>query len=248
MRKLVWLGVLAAGVALSNVAMAADMELKAPPPMPVWNWTEFYFGLNIGYATGKTGWCTEAEGLACPGPDTYGKTSAGIVEGGQFGYRYQVPNTPVVVGVEGMLDGLDINSTQPGVLSPLTQTRYTEFNNLASVTGSLGVAMGRWLAYGKGGWATTELSLDADDTVSGADVSKWQWENGWTAGAGVEYQFFTHFSVAVEYNYYKFDVSNINNLTNNLGVNIPCAFCSFGHTDVQTITGRINMKLWPWGP
>jgi outer membrane immunogenic protein len=247
MKGLLWLGVLAAGAALSNAAMAADMEFKAPPPAPVWSWTEFYFGLNIGYAKGMTSWCTEAEGTACPGIDTYHQSPTGIVEGGQFGYRYQIPSTPVVVGFEAMLDGLNISNQAFGAISP-TQTRYTEFNNLASATGSLGFAMGRALVYGKGGWAGTELNLDADDTVTGADVSKWQWINGWTAGAGLEYQLFTHFSIGVEYNYYQFDPGNISNLTNNLGAVIACAFCNFGRTNVQTITGRINIKLWPWGP
>lgn len=249
MKRLLWLGVSLAGAVLANSAMAADLEYKAPPPppVPVWSWTEFYFGLNIGYASGRTSWCTEAEGIACPGLDTFSQTMHGIVEGGQFGYRYQIPNTPAVIGVEAMLDGLNISSTQPGVLSS-TQTRHTEFNNLASVTGSLGFAMGRVLAYGKAGWAGTELNLDADDTVSGADVSKWQWFSGWTAGAGLEYMFFTHFSIGIEYNYYQFSPGNIANLTNNVDAVVPCAFCDFGRTNIQTITGRINIKLWPWGP
>jgi outer membrane immunogenic protein len=249
MKRLLWAGVLLASAVMSNGATAADLYVKSPTgPLPDFGWTEFYFGLNIGYANGKTSWCTEAEGTLCPGPDNYSQVSDGIVEGGQFGYRWQVPNTVFVLGVEGMFDGLDMSSMAPGALSPATQTRYTQFNNLASVTGSLGFAMGRLLAYGKGGWVGTELHLDADDTVSGADVDKYQWVSGWTAGAGLEYMLYTHFSVGVEYNYYQFEPGNIANLTNSLGAAIPCAFCGFGRTDVQTITGRINIKLWPWGP
>ena len=230
--------------------MAADMTVKAPEgPVPVWGWTEFYFGLNIGWANSATSWCTEAEGTLCPGPDTFssGRLTS-VTEGSQFGIRWQMPNTPLVLGVEGMFNGLNVSTSAPGILSPATQTRYTEFNNLASATGSLGLAMGRLLAYGKGGWAITELHLDADDAVSGADLSTWQWVNGWTAGGGLEYMLFTHFSIGIEYNYYQFNVSNFGALSNTLGGSVACPFCDFGRTSVQTVTGRINVKLWPWGP
>jgi outer membrane immunogenic protein len=249
MKRVLFASIFLLAATLSNPLMAADMPVKAPVlPTPAWGWTEFYFGLNIGYATGDTSWCTEAEGTVCPGPDIYGQRSEGIVEGGQFGYRWQMPNTPMVLGIEAMFDGLDISSMAPGALAPATQTRYTQFNNLASATGSLGVAMGRLLAYGKGGWAWSELHLDANDSVSGADLSTYQWVNGWTAGAGLEYMLYTHFSIGVEYNYYQFNPGNIGPLPNSLGATIACAFCDFGRTNVQTITGRINIKLWPWGP
>ena len=229
--------------------MAADMATKAPEgPVPMWGWTEFYFGLNIGWGGATTSWCTEAEGVACPGPDTFSGNPSSVVEGGQFGMRWQMPNTPLVLGTEIMFDGFDASTTANGVLSPTTQTRYTEFNNLASATGSVGLALGRVLAYGKGGWAATELHPDAADNVAGSDLSTWQWVNGWTAGGGLEYQLFTHFSIAVEYDYYQFNVSNMSAGPNSLGTVIACPFCDFGKTSIQTVSGRINIKLWPWGP
>jgi opacity protein-like surface antigen len=84
--------------------------------------------------------------------------------------------------------------------------------------------------------------------VTGADLSTWQWVNGWTAGAGLEYMLFTHFSIGLEYNYYQFDVSNMSAGPNSLGANIACPFCDFGKTSIQTVSGRINIKLWPYGP
>ena len=84
----------------------------------MWGLNEFYFGLNIGYANATTSWCTEAELIACPGPDTYSGRPTGVVEGGQFGYRWQMPNTPLVLGTEIMFDGLDISTTTNGVAVP----------------------------------------------------------------------------------------------------------------------------------
>jgi opacity protein-like surface antigen len=250
MKRVLVAGIFLLAGALSSPLMAADMPVKAPEgPVPMWGWTEFYFGLNIGWASPTTSWCTEAEGTACPGPDNFSSgRPVGVVEGGQFGMRWQMPNSPLVLGVEAMYDGLDISTSAAGALAPTTQARSIEFNNLSSATGSVGLAMGRLLAYGKGGWAITELHPDAIDGVTGADLSTWQWVNGWTAGAGLEYMLFTHFSIGLEYNYYQFDVSNMSAGPNSLGANIACPFCDFGKTSIQTVSGRINIKLWPYGP
>jgi outer membrane immunogenic protein len=254
MKRVICIGVLLLAALSSGRAMAADMPVKVPTVVvPQWGWTEFYFGVNIGYAQGKTSWCTDAEfvncGTAAP-TDIYSATSDGLVEGGQFGYRWQIPNTFVVVGFEAMLDGLTISSSKNGVPSPATLTRYTSFNNLGSATGQFGFAMDRLLAYGKGGIAMTELNLDAQNIATGVDLSTtgWKWVEGWTAGVGLEYMLYTHLSIGVEYDYYQFDVGNINGLTNTAGVVIGCAFCNFGRTSVQTIVGRLDVKLWPWGP
>jgi len=250
MRRLLLVGGMLLAVTLSNGSMAADMPLKAPPaPIPELGWTEFYFGINIGYATGHSSWCTDADAANCLGAhpiDIYAPNMGGITNGGQFGYRWQIPGTPAVVGAEAMFGAATINTSGPATIVP-TNTRYMGFNTLASATGQLGFAVGRLLAYGKGGWAEEEIDLDAQNTTTGADLNSWTWVNGWTAGGGLEYKIFTHFSLAFEYDYYQFNPSAISG-TNTLGATFACAFCDFGATKIQAVTGRINIKLWPWGP
>jgi outer membrane immunogenic protein len=59
MRKLLGSKLLAAALVLSTFAAispvgAADMPLKAPPPLdPIWTWTGFYVGGNVGYSWGR---------------------------------------------------------------------------------------------------------------------------------------------------------------------------------------------------
>jgi outer membrane immunogenic protein len=38
--------------AVTGSAFAAEMPLKAPPPLPTWSWTGFYVGANAGYSWG----------------------------------------------------------------------------------------------------------------------------------------------------------------------------------------------------
>jgi outer membrane immunogenic protein len=155
-----------------------------------------------------------------------------------------------VIGAEYLLDGIAINQTSASSFAPATNTRYSAFNNLQSLTGQAGLAFDRTLFYGKGGWALTRVNYDAQNTVTGLDVStpQWKWVDGWTAGAGLEYMLWTHVSIGVEYDYYRFNIGNYTNLLSNAGGVVACAFCNFGRSDVQTITARLNVKLWPWGP
>ena len=244
------IGISAIAGALAAPAQAADMPMpvKAPAPPIVWNWTEFYFGVHIGYAQGSTSWCTTLVAANCAA-DRISQDPYGFAIGGQFGYRYQISN--FVIGAEYQLDGMAINQTSPSSFAPATNTRYSAFNNLQSLTGQAGiVAWDRTLLYGKGGWALTRVNFDAANTVTGLDVSpaQWKWVDGWTAGAGLEYLLWTHVSIGVEYDYYRFNIGNYTNLLSNAGGVVGCAFCSFGRSDVQTITARLNVKLWPWGP
>jgi outer membrane immunogenic protein len=252
MKRLLLTGALLLAVAASSRSLAADLPLKAPPaPVPIWGWTEFYFGLNIGEAYGHTSWCTDASTANCAvagvtPTDVTAASASGAVVGGQFGYRWQAFDY-LVLGFEGMLDGLAINKSAPSSVVA-GETLSTSFNSLESVTGQLGIAFtNRFLVYGKGGWAATDLHFDANNAIAGSDLSTFKWVGGWTVGAGVEYLLWTHLSIGVEYDYYQFNVGNITGLADTTGVMRACSFCDFGRTNVQTILGRVNIKLWPWG-
>jgi outer membrane immunogenic protein len=52
MKKLL-ASVVGLGALAAVPATAADMPLKAPPPVVVYNWTGFYVGGNVGYSWGS---------------------------------------------------------------------------------------------------------------------------------------------------------------------------------------------------
>lgn len=245
MKKVVFAATIAAFAAAP--AFAADMAVKAPPisSSVAPTWTGFYFGGNLGGAWAHTNWCTDATITSCfTAPfDVISESGSSVVGGGQIGYRWQSSN--YVLGIEAMFDGLNINKLQSDPNVAAGRTRTTTFNDLASVTGQIGYAWANLLAYAKGGWAWTRISLDANNTnPGGLDLHATESVSGWTIAGGLEYLVSQHLSFGIEYGYYGFKPGNITNLTNSGGVLIGCAFCNFGtSTNVQTVTGRMNFKF-----
>ena len=101
-------------VAPFSVASAADMALKAPlPPAPVWDWTGFYLGADVG------GYGSRQSATANPVPPGFGTPSiagaglagfgllptssslnkSGVLGGPYAGYNWQMHNW--LLGVEG---------------------------------------------------------------------------------------------------------------------------------------------------
>jgi outer membrane immunogenic protein len=52
-------------VAAFKPALAADLPISNyPPPLPVYNWTGFYLGINGGFGTGNSNWSDGPRGLS----------------------------------------------------------------------------------------------------------------------------------------------------------------------------------------
>src|SRR5580692_2947522 len=107
MHKLVLATVSLLALGLSS-AFAADMAVKAPPPMyvpaPVWSWTGFYIGGNVGAGWGTTE--ANLNSISVPGLGSEAinlpidqNSRSGFLGGGQIGYNYQFGWA--VIGVEG---------------------------------------------------------------------------------------------------------------------------------------------------
>ena len=117
--------VLLTGTALlmlaSGSAMAADLSRAAPAPvytkapmMPVFTWTGFYIGGNLGGAWAHRDVTDSLFGLNF----SNGNNNNGVfIAGGQVGGNYQFNN--FVVGVEGTFDwAANNNNTTTGIAVP----------------------------------------------------------------------------------------------------------------------------------
>jgi len=186
--------------AFSGIASAADLPSRAPPPVfvpppPIFTWTGFYVGLNVGYGIGRTDhFDFVTDGTIAP----HG-VNGGFV-GGTAGYNYQAG--PLVVGVLADSDwGVITGSTVCPVATFVCATRG-EF--LGSVRGRVGYAWDRLLIFASGGLGLGEFKYSVDNTTTGVNAENDVFKPGFAVGGGIEYAITNNWSIKGEYLYYGF--------------------------------------------
>lgn len=212
------LGFVAIGAIIATPALAADMGMpvKAPPApvAPVYSWTGFYIGGELG-----GGWASETVAIvtqtsATPGfPVGFSSTRdlSGFLGGVNAGYNYQI--NQFVIGIDGDYTWADLTGSTSDV-SPTTgdvDHHSSRIDWISTVTGRLGwVFNSNWLLYGKGGWAWagwsgTTSTFNATQTTLLNTLTSSTTRDGWTAGVGLEWGFAPGWSAKVEYDYVGFD-------------------------------------------
>ena len=167
-------------------AQAADIpspSYKAPAYVgPSYaNWTGFYVGINGGYGFGTSNWDVPALALK----------PKGALAGATFGYNFQTGTW--VWGLEG---DYDWSGMKDSVGCYGAGTCETKLSWLATGRARLGYAgWSNWLPYITGGAAYGNVKASSPF----GDASKSRL--GWTAGVGVEYAFWSNWSLKLEYLY-----------------------------------------------
>jgi outer membrane immunogenic protein len=219
-----------------SAAFAADLPSRAPPPVylppvPIFTWTGFYIGGQVGGA-----WGTGGNHFHAFDPDTGtfvdtslgGGNPSGVIGGGHVGFNYQIPgwnwfsSSGVVIGVEGTVDGTSLSKTTvvtfPGDFGGGTLSAHTSADIQGSIRGRLGIAWDRILIYGTGGVAFA--GVNSDLTLSGVDTtvvpfvpffasrSRSNSRTGWTVGGGIEYALSNNWSIGAEYRFSDFGTIN----------------------------------------
>jgi high affinity Mn2+ porin len=178
---------------LASPALAADMPVKAPAYVAVYNWTGFYFGGHVGYGGGGLGLGTNPlpeQGVFFPPSVT------GVIGGYQAGYNWQLPNH-LVLGIEA--DATFPSPADGPALGRLPPAPFnTALDYVGTVRGRIGYAFGKWMPYFTGGlaWGHTHALINDG---SGAIIGHYQ--PGWTVGAGVEFAVSGNWSAKLEYDY-----------------------------------------------
>jgi outer membrane immunogenic protein len=197
MRRLLVAGIVVASVgAFIQIAAAADMTVKVarhapPPPLPVYSWTGFYIGGNVGYSWGNADTDFNADPVtvntnqlvSATIPGFVGSESVkpkGIIGGGQLGYNWQFsPNW--VAGLEADIQASGekasnafssaFNFVVPNTALLVKGTADTNYEAkilwFGTVRGRIGYAWDRLMLYATGGFAYGEVKLDGTRTVSG---------------------------------------------------------------------------------
>jgi outer membrane immunogenic protein len=194
-------------IALGTAAAgAADLAVKAPPPapLPVFSWTGFYIGANIGGAWSNNRW-TDTLFLT-----NFNNNNNGVfIGGGQIGGNYQIGS--FVIGGEWDFDWAG-NNNGAGVFVPGVGNIVVNSNNrwITTVAARFGWAIDHWLLYGKagGGWVGNN-NLTVTNLTTGASFTCGTFgltncgnnTGGWLLGAGFEYAFTNNWTVKFEYDY-----------------------------------------------
>ncbi|MCC2114072.1 MAG: porin family protein, partial [Hyphomicrobiales bacterium] len=190
MRIFLTTAAVSAALAVSaGAALAADIpEPMEPAPAyestPAFSWSGPYVGAHIGYAWGQFETRTPASAVDIGGD--------GFVGGLLAGFNYQF--NQFVVGVEGDWSWTNFDGS---AAIPATTIRG-EADWFATLRARAGVAMDRYLVYGTGGVAFTDLSLAGFGGPDGANLT------GWTIGAGVEAAVTDNVTLRAEYAYMDF--------------------------------------------
>jgi outer membrane immunogenic protein len=213
------------GLTASVAARAADLPTPAVAPIPpVYDWTGFYVGANVGY-----GWnegdgplqCTNSAGVSfgtgCGLIPFAGLSPRGFIGGGQAGFNWQ--HGPFVIGLESDFQAADIQgSTRTdgpwGFVNSTAITRPGSFFTASHQIDWFGTArlrlgyasLDRTLVYATGGIAYGRVDEQTDVVHPATGVSYPASESatktGWTAGGGIEYAFTRNLTAKVEGLYY----------------------------------------------
>ena len=192
-----------ASICIFGAASAADlspapMYTKAPPPPPMYNWSGYYAGFNVGGSFGQ-----QNSTLV----NTTKTDVNGVIGGVQIGINWQDRGSPWVAGIEGDFQG----SGQSGndvfgvIVTPGDTLPYKdEIQWFGTVRGRFGYAFGdqgRWLAFGSFGIAFAGNKVSGAGTVGGAPFAFSQTGDliGFTAGGGLEWAFADRWSAKLEY-------------------------------------------------
>ena len=225
--KRLLIGIAAAASLFATGALAADLPAKAPvytkaPAYvePIYDWTGFYIGGNVGYSWGRS---SDASTIA-NGAGTVLFTSTdrtdlnGIVGGGQIGYNWQMQSW--LFGLEADIQGTDEKGTHnylcptgtctptfgviavfPGPAVPLALNQKIDW--FGTVRGRIGVlAAPRVLLYATGGLAYGEVkSNETIGLVAPQSLSQSNTNVGWTLGVGIEGVIAGNWTAKLEYLY-----------------------------------------------
>lgn len=214
-------------IALTQFASAADMPARAPmytkaPVMaPVYDWTGFYLGGNVGYGWGAntgSGYSSFTDSLgglagffAAGGNVLPGVNPNGIIGGGQIGYNWQI--SPWVLGIVADIQASDMKASGTGAASigaftSITESKTAKIDWFGTVRAKVGYAVNNVLFYGTGGLAYGEVnaSTSFNDPSAGGGPrvfagSSSSTKTGWAAGAGVDYALSRNWTVGAEYLY-----------------------------------------------
>jgi outer membrane immunogenic protein len=172
---------------LNMPAKALDM-----PVAPTFNWSAWYVGVQGGYSFASADAFIPVQFASVAIDDMHG-----VFGGIYFGRNWKVDSL-WVLGFE-----VDANISSASAFADMGNPILSaDVHHFGSVRGRIGAVKDRTLIYLTGGWAWADV--EHGQVFGGAFGVDRKFQFGWTAGAGLEYEFTSRVIGRIEYRYYNF--------------------------------------------
>jgi len=226
----------ASGAVAADMGHKKDHQAPAAAPAATYdaddiNWSGIYLGINGGFGSGQ-----ELKTYTNNAREVNSSFNGGLV-GVELGIRRQFGHT--VVGLEGDANFANLSSSHP--CPNFKFDCQSKIDGLESMRGVLGLAAGRWLAYGTAGVGFEQTSAGGVNALDGfSDQTKRTTKVGWVAGAGLETMLTPQLSLGAQYLHYGFNTDSRDEIRASTGLTIDTA--NFRES-ADVFTARLNIKL-----
>lgn len=199
-------------VTAATSAQAADVVMRQPVVMavPMFSWTGFYAGGQIGGAWSDSSLDVLGQGAFAGFANDFSPDPSGFIGGLYAGYNFDMGNN-LVIGAETdwVFSNISKSETAGFLADTINATDYEVEGRIkekwmGATRIRIGYGWDRWMPYIAGGVAYGKVDSnlrfgDADSVFSISNSSKTL--VGWTAGAGVDYAVMDNVILRLEYRY-----------------------------------------------
>lgn len=207
---------------LPEKAVAADTAIPYAPGLqqPGYDWSGIYIGGETGGASVSSRTTVVTQGTPLSGfpagtvQNTISQT--GWLGGAYAGYNRQAGH--LVLGIDGNFNATGLRGTgsETSPINGAVASHTLRVTWVGTLTGRVGVALDKFLLFGKAGWALAHFS-DTSTENNGAllpslvsTATSSETRNGWTAGGGLEWALGQVWVARLEYDYIRFLTANFN--------------------------------------
>jgi outer membrane immunogenic protein len=220
MKKLVLAGAMA--LAMAGIAQAADLPLKAPPPAPVYSWTGWYLGVNLGDSWSSSNSTTFSGSpftdpffAANIFPTTLSTNPHGFAGGLQTGYNWQLSSAWVIgaetdIQISRYQSSATVTPVPTVPFPPVTTQAIQQSTWFGTLRARLGFLLTPTvLLYGTGGLAYGQADTSFNTEFAGTTCGPFTCitgdnssiRTGWAGGGGIEWMLAPHWTLRAEYLY-----------------------------------------------
>jgi high affinity Mn2+ porin len=197
------IGILCAAVTASQASTAITALYAQPAPQTAVNvpgsatgdWSGWYAGAQVGYDRGNANAIVKP---ATGSTNTFGRLDGGL----HLGFN-DFPSSRLILGTEADISFPDF--FEDGAVfsrgTPRGDTITEHIDFASTLRGRLGYASNRWLIYGTGGVAASQVRFIESAARTNPMDHILRFHAGWTLGAGVEFALAPDWSARVEYRY-----------------------------------------------